>query len=57
MSVLVDTTIWSLALRRRPLDLNLAERPGASIFTTDGNFALYARRLPIALHQPRAFDT
>ncbi len=35
----------------------VAERLGASIFTTDGDFPLYARHLPITLHQPRGSHT
>jgi hypothetical protein len=46
--VLVDTTIWSLALRRRPHDLSAA--------TADRDFPRYARHLPIRLHAPEAAD-
>lgn len=30
MNVLVDTSVWSLVLRRKPEDLNLSERPIAA---------------------------
>ena len=31
----------------------VALRLGAAIFTSDGDFALYARHLPLQLHEPR----
>ena len=38
----VDSLLCAIALRRR-----------VAIFTTDGDFALYAKHLPIQLHRPR----
>ena len=32
---------------------SVAETNGASIFTTDRDFARYARHIPVALHEPR----
>lgn len=33
MNVLVDTSIWSLALRRKPRDLNTSEKPAVAELT------------------------
>ncbi|HET6385064.1 MAG TPA: hypothetical protein VFJ58_16860 [Armatimonadota bacterium] len=47
MRVLVDTSVWSLAL----LMCALAVRKELSIFTTDGDFDLFAEHLPVSLHK------
>jgi predicted nucleic acid-binding protein len=60
VSVLVDTPVWSLALRRRARQLSPAERQvdecaarhGLAIFTTDTDFTRYAAVLPLRLHRP-----
>jgi hypothetical protein len=70
VNVIVDTSVWSLALRRRrpapsSLVLELAEliREGRAamlgpvrqeILTADTDFLHFARVLPIDLHAPRA---
>jgi hypothetical protein len=42
MKVLVDTCVWSMALRRQ-----------LPIFTTDAGFTFFQQYLPIKLHSPR----
>ncbi len=47
----------SAGIQGSPVDFlvcAVAERLAAPIFTTDGDFALYAQHLPIRLFQPRA---
>jgi len=46
MKVLIDSTSWSLAF----LICAVAVRNGFSIFTTDGDFAHFAKILPITLY-------
>jgi predicted nucleic acid-binding protein len=36
---------------------SVAEKNGASIFTTDRDFTRYAQHIPVALHEPRAQST
>ena len=60
---LADAPIWSLALRRRPHDLNasaidllicaVSAGYGAPIYTTDADFRRYAAVLRLKLHAPR----
>ena len=42
MKVLVDTTIWSVALRNT-----------TAVFTTDKDFTNYSEHLDLELHKPR----
>ena len=46
MKVLVDTSVWSLALRRKEQS---AANNNLYIFTTDNDFHNYAKYLPIKL--------
>ncbi len=48
--VLVDTCIWSLALRgTSPRDMKVANRLNIGIYTTDNDFKHYATILPVSL--------
>jgi len=62
MNVVIDTCVWSLALRRANgiqgsntdfLICAAAIRRRFSIFTADVDFKLFSRVLPLTLHEPR----
>lgn len=57
MRVLVDTSVWSLALRRPPKAARFtrasAHRRGLSVFTSDNDLTRFQEHIPVRLHSPR----